>query len=151
MVPLFWHWCIAELYTLYNGSEDLALTGTIPANSSYLIAGAVKTTADDKLTYDLPTADLTCDWVYEFLDTKAILVMPHWDMHLSSLVPLWQILRPRHSHLLPWWRNCRIILIYKLYLKALTIKIDWVAFLVFIFWNYAEKTNNTTSKQQLIM
>lgn len=64
-------------YILYNGSEDLALTGTIPANSSYLISGAVKTTADDKLTYDLPTADLTCDWVYEFLDTKAILVMPH--------------------------------------------------------------------------
>lgn len=49
-------------YTLVNGDESLPLTGTIPANGSYLIVGAAEDTSDDYLTYDLPDADQTCNW-----------------------------------------------------------------------------------------
>lgn len=50
-------------YTLVYGENSLALTGTIPANGSYLIVGAEEVTTDELLTYDLPDADKTCDWV----------------------------------------------------------------------------------------
>lgn len=49
-------------YTLSDGTNTLSLTGTIPANGSYLIIGAAEETTDDFLTYGLPQADLTCDW-----------------------------------------------------------------------------------------
>ncbi|MGN0984385.1 MAG: choice-of-anchor I family protein [Gemmiger sp.] len=48
---------------LTYGDKTLALSGTIPANGSYLVIGAAETTTDDFLTYDLPAADQTCDWV----------------------------------------------------------------------------------------
>lgn len=50
-------------YTLVYGDKTLALSGIIPANSSYLIVGAEENTTDEFLTYDLPNADMTCDWV----------------------------------------------------------------------------------------
>lgn len=40
-------------YTLSDGTNTLSLTGTIPANGSYLIIGAAEETTDDFLTYDL--------------------------------------------------------------------------------------------------
>ena len=46
----------------YNGTT-VALTGTIPANGSYLITGAEETTTDEFLTLDLPPADQTTDLV----------------------------------------------------------------------------------------
>lgn len=50
-------------YSLKYGSETLNLNGVIPANGSYLIVGAAEATTDEYLTYDLPDADKTCDWV----------------------------------------------------------------------------------------
>ncbi|MGN0587835.1 MAG: lamin tail domain-containing protein, partial [Oscillospiraceae bacterium] len=50
-------------YSLVYDGLTLALSGTIPANGSYLIVGASEETTDDFLTYDLPDADMTCDWV----------------------------------------------------------------------------------------
>ncbi|MGM9640196.1 MAG: choice-of-anchor I family protein [Faecousia sp.] len=50
-------------YTLQMGDKALELTGVIPANGSYLVVGAAESTTDAFLTCDLPTADLTCDWV----------------------------------------------------------------------------------------
>ena len=50
-------------YFLINGDNTLSLTGTIPAKGSYLIVGAEESTTDEYLTYDLPDADQTCDWV----------------------------------------------------------------------------------------
>ena len=50
-------------YTLTDGTTTLTLEGTIPANGSYLIIGAAETTTDELLTYDLPEADMTCDWM----------------------------------------------------------------------------------------
>lgn len=50
-------------YSLVYGDKTLALSGTIPANGSYLIVGAPEETTDEFLTYDLPDADMTCDWV----------------------------------------------------------------------------------------
>ncbi|MGM9624144.1 MAG: lamin tail domain-containing protein, partial [Eubacteriales bacterium] len=44
-------------YTLSDGTYTLSLTGTIPANGSYLIIGAAEETTDEFLTYDLPQAD----------------------------------------------------------------------------------------------
>lgn len=52
-------------YVLTYGDKSLELTGTISANGSYLIVGAAEATSDDFLTYDLPEADLTCDWVID--------------------------------------------------------------------------------------
>lgn len=49
-------------YTLSDGAKTLQLNGTIPAKGSYLIIGAAEITTDEFLTYDLPQADLTCDW-----------------------------------------------------------------------------------------
>ncbi|MGN1409102.1 MAG: choice-of-anchor I family protein [Eubacteriales bacterium] len=49
-------------YTLSDGTYTLSLTGTIPANGSYLIIGAAEETTDEFLTYDLPQADQSCDW-----------------------------------------------------------------------------------------
>ena len=51
-------------YSLVYGDKTLAMTGCIPANGSYLIVGAAETT-DEYLTYDLPDADQTCDWVID--------------------------------------------------------------------------------------
>ena len=50
-------------YSLVYGDKTLDLTGTIPAGGSFLIVGAAEATTDEFLTYDLPDADLTCDWV----------------------------------------------------------------------------------------
>ena len=50
-------------YTLTDGTTTLTLEGTIPANGSYLIIGAAEITTDELLTYDLPEADMTCDWM----------------------------------------------------------------------------------------
>lgn len=50
-------------YSMTDGNKTIKLTGIIPANSSYLIVGAAETTTDEYLTYDLPTADMVCDWV----------------------------------------------------------------------------------------
>ncbi|MGN1413905.1 MAG: choice-of-anchor I family protein [Anaerovoracaceae bacterium] len=50
-------------YSLFDGTNTLELSGTIPAKGSYLIVGAAETTTDEFLTYDLPGADQTCDWV----------------------------------------------------------------------------------------
>ncbi|MGN0715412.1 MAG: lamin tail domain-containing protein, partial [Anaerovoracaceae bacterium] len=50
-------------YSLFDGTNTLELSGTIPAKGSYLIVGAAETTTDEFLTYDLPDADQTCDWV----------------------------------------------------------------------------------------
>ena len=52
-------------YTLSDGTYTLSLSGTIPANGSYLIVGAAEATTDEFLTYDLPTADLTFDWTID--------------------------------------------------------------------------------------
>lgn len=52
-------------YTLSYGTNTLPLSGTIPANGSYLIVGAAEETTDEFLTYDLPTADLTFDWTID--------------------------------------------------------------------------------------
>ncbi|MGN1249722.1 MAG: choice-of-anchor I family protein [Candidatus Spyradocola sp.] len=49
-------------YALVYGEQTLPLTGSIPAKGSYLIVGAAEATTDEFLTYDLPDADLTCDW-----------------------------------------------------------------------------------------
>ena len=50
-------------YSLVYGDKTLELSGTIPAKGSYLIVGAPEETTDEFLTYDLPDADQTCDWV----------------------------------------------------------------------------------------
>ena len=52
-------------YTLQYGDKVLALSGIIPANGSYLVVGAAENTTDEYLTYDLPKADQTCDWVID--------------------------------------------------------------------------------------
>lgn len=52
-------------YVLEYGDKTLELTGTVPANGSYLIVGAAEATSDEFLTYDLPDADLICDWVID--------------------------------------------------------------------------------------
>lgn len=49
-------------YTLTDGNKTIELSGTIPANGYYLIVGAAEVTTDEYLTYDLPDADMTCDW-----------------------------------------------------------------------------------------
>lgn len=49
-------------YTLVYGDKTLTLSGTIPAKGSFLIVGAAESTTNEFLTYDLPDADLTCDW-----------------------------------------------------------------------------------------
>ena len=49
-------------YSLKYGDNTLNLNGVIPANGYYLIVGAAETTTDEFLTYDLPDADMTCDW-----------------------------------------------------------------------------------------
>lgn len=49
-------------YTLSDGTNTLQLKGIVPAKGSYLIVGAAENTTDEFLTYDLPQADLTCDW-----------------------------------------------------------------------------------------
>ncbi|MGN0578044.1 MAG: lamin tail domain-containing protein, partial [Ruminiclostridium sp.] len=51
-----------SVYSLVYGDKTLALSGTIPASGSYLIVGAEEVTTDELLTYDLPEADLICDW-----------------------------------------------------------------------------------------
>ena len=50
-------------YTLTCGDKALELTGTIPANGSYLVIGAKSTDSNECLTYDLPEADQNYDWV----------------------------------------------------------------------------------------
>ena len=50
-------------YSLKYGDKTLNLNGVIPANGSYLIVGAAENTTDEFLTYDLPDADMSCDWV----------------------------------------------------------------------------------------
>ena len=50
-------------YTLSDGTYTLSLNGIIPAYGSYLIIGAAEETTDEFLTYDLPQADMTCDWI----------------------------------------------------------------------------------------
>ncbi|MGM9941510.1 MAG: choice-of-anchor I family protein [Bulleidia sp.] len=50
-------------YTITDGTTTVTLTGTIPAQGSYLIVGAAEETTDEFLTYDLPEADQICDWV----------------------------------------------------------------------------------------
>lgn len=50
-------------YTITDGTTTVTLSGTIPAQGSYLIVGAKEETTDEFLTYDLPEADQTCDWV----------------------------------------------------------------------------------------
>ncbi|MGN1112406.1 MAG: choice-of-anchor I family protein [Acutalibacteraceae bacterium] len=52
-------------YSLIYGDKTLELSGTIPANGSYLIIGASEETSDEYQTYDLPDADLTCDWTID--------------------------------------------------------------------------------------
>lgn len=52
-----------SVYSLVYGDKTLALSGAIPASGSYLIVGAQEATSEEYLTYDLPEADLTCDWV----------------------------------------------------------------------------------------
>lgn len=49
-------------YSLVYDGNTLALRGSIPATGSYLVTGAAEITTDEYLTYDLPDADLTCDW-----------------------------------------------------------------------------------------
>lgn len=49
-------------YSMTDGNKTITLTGIIPAKSSYLIVGAAEDTTDEFLTYDLPTADMVCDW-----------------------------------------------------------------------------------------
>ncbi|MGN1083353.1 MAG: choice-of-anchor I domain-containing protein, partial [Candidatus Avispirillum sp.] len=49
-------------YSLVYGDKTLELSGSIKAGGSYLIVGAAEATSDEFLTYDLPEADLTCDW-----------------------------------------------------------------------------------------
>lgn len=49
-------------YTLVYGDKTLDLTGTIPAERSFLVIGKENPTTDEFLTYDLPTADQNCDW-----------------------------------------------------------------------------------------
>lgn len=50
-------------YSLKYGDKTLALSGKIPANGSYLIVGGAEATTDEFLTYDLPDADMSCDWI----------------------------------------------------------------------------------------
>ncbi|MGN1468311.1 MAG: choice-of-anchor I family protein [Ruminococcus sp.] len=52
-------------YTLVYGDKTLELKGSIPAKGSYLVIGAAEVTSDDFLTYDLPDADITCDWAID--------------------------------------------------------------------------------------
>lgn len=52
-----------SVYSLEYGDKTLALSGAIPASGSYLIVGAAEATSEEYLTYDLPEADLACDWV----------------------------------------------------------------------------------------
>ncbi|MDI9242924.1 choice-of-anchor I family protein [Fusibacillus kribbianus] len=52
-------------YSLVNGDKTLELSGTIPAKGSYLIVGAAESTSDEYLTYDLPEADMDCDWTID--------------------------------------------------------------------------------------
>lgn len=49
-------------YYLTDGTKTLSLCESIPANGSFLIVGAQEVTTDEYLTYNLPSADLTCDW-----------------------------------------------------------------------------------------
>lgn len=51
-------------YTLSCGGKTLALDEgkSVPAKGSYLIVGASAGTTDEFRTYDLPSADQTCDW-----------------------------------------------------------------------------------------
>lgn len=58
-------------YTLVYGDKTLKLSGSIPANSSYLVVGAAEVTSDEFLAYDLPDADKNCDWV---IDNKSYTV-----------------------------------------------------------------------------
>lgn len=50
-------------YSLKYGDNMLNLNGVIPANGFYLVVGAAEATTDEFLTYDLPDADMSCDWV----------------------------------------------------------------------------------------
>ena len=50
-------------YFIKYGDKILPLNGVIPANGSYLTVGGAETTTDEYLTYDLPDADMSCDWV----------------------------------------------------------------------------------------
>ena len=50
-------------YSLKYGDKILPLNGVIHANGSYLVVGAAEATTDEFLTYDLPDADMSCDWV----------------------------------------------------------------------------------------
>lgn len=52
-------------YALRFNEKTLSLSGTIPTNGSYLIVGAAEATSDEYLTYDLPNADMTCDWAID--------------------------------------------------------------------------------------
>ncbi|MGN0319186.1 MAG: choice-of-anchor I family protein [Lachnospira sp.] len=50
-------------YKLTDGTNTLQLSGKIPANGYFLIVGKEELTTDEFLSYDLPQADITCDWV----------------------------------------------------------------------------------------
>ena len=52
-------------YTLTDGTKTIALNGKIPAKGSFLVIGAAEVTTDDFLSYDLPKADMTCDWAID--------------------------------------------------------------------------------------
>lgn len=52
-------------YTLTDGKKTIALNGKIPAKGSFLVIGAAEVTTDDFLSYDLPKADMTCDWAID--------------------------------------------------------------------------------------
>lgn len=50
-------------YSLKYGDNNLALSGVISPNGSYLVVGGAEVTTEEFLTYDLPNADMSCDWV----------------------------------------------------------------------------------------
>ena len=52
-------------YSIKYDDETLALSGSISAKGSYLIVGAANNTTDEFITYDLPAADKTCDFVID--------------------------------------------------------------------------------------
>jgi len=70
-------------YALVYNDKILNLSGTIPANGSYLIVGAAETTSDDFLTYDLPEADQICDWAID--NKRYTITLKYGDQEIDSV------------------------------------------------------------------
>ena len=69
-------------YKLVYDSNELKLKGTVPAGGPYLITGAKKTDGDT-LTYDLPEADQTCEWVID--NKKYNIVLRYGETEIDAV------------------------------------------------------------------